>query len=665
MTPESPTDMKMEPTRSSWLDQLTESDAIDAPVTSIVQTKNPADLDRLPNKQDSRSVQESNASPEPLKNTSPRWMKIFLVWISLIAVFESFLLFYGWFSLRSSPAITRLADAASVGSAALDTSANSLRGKDINANRPELIVSAAGDTAYTTIASAIEAAKEGALILVKPGTYRENVLLDKSLTIQGIGKREDIRVESSTGTVMAIEAPQVVVRGLTIARLIGAGERALQAVEIRSGQTTLDDCDVASATGNGIDVIGVDASFKLTRCRLHDTVKSGVWLKVGASCEVDDCNFEKIGVSCIIANQSSQLLVQKSRFSDSDVGVFAHHAQAHIIECNFSGFSNSAIQVTNRAKATIDACEISKCKDSALVAADESTLNVTRCKILDSTLVAIVANSQSHLQVADTEIIRSKIAIASTDADIICCRMRVEDCSSDGFKVLKKSRVMLLESEFRNCTNAINLKEEGVLTALQCGIFDSIDHGVAVSENASLTMQLSEVFSAKKACIFCMDNSAINLSSCKIHGSLTQAILGTDDSRAQLLDCDVFENGDQHILLRKRHHMSIQGGKVYSTKNVGIMALESVSLSARDCQINGCEQLGVRVLSDTLAQLVNVEFAKNGVSVYVDKTGKLELESCKSVEPLKYDWHVVEGGELIGKNNSPELGEKRASKGGK
>lgn len=660
MTTHLPNEKTSEPTQSSWLDRLAEKEATDTQVPLITPAGSPDAVDGSPNKHITPPAQESLAWQETSTNESSRWMKYLLVLISIIAALEAILILSSRFGSGSSYAITRLPDSAGFGSVGRTASTSSSREKDLTENRPELIVSSAGDTSYTTIASAIEAAKEGSLILVKPGIYRENVVLNKSLTIQGDGKREDIRVESSSGTVMAIEAPQVVVRGLTIARLSGAGDRALQAVEIRSGQATLDDCDVASATGNGIEVIGVDAVFKLTRCRLHDTVENGVWLKVGASCEVIDCDFEKISETCFITQVNTQSLIQKSRFSNSKVGIFVNRAQSHIFDCNFSGFSSSAVQVNEKSKVTIDACEISKCTETSIMVLDESTLNITRCKILDSKVLAVSAKSRSQLQVSDTEIMRSEIAIYSSDADVICCRLHVQDCNALGLSVQRNSNVVLLDSAFRDYAG-IHVTNDGILTALRCRFLDSKNAGIAISENASITMNHSEIGASKGACIVCNEKSTLSLTSCKIHGSLTQGILGTDDARTRLVDCEVFDHGDQLILLRNRHRLSIEGGKLYSTKTVGVLAAESVSVSIRDCQIEGCQQLGVRILSDQIAQFVNVGFKKNGVSVYLDKSGKTELISCKSVEAIKYDWHTVEGGELIGKNNSPDLSEKRVS----
>ncbi len=70
---------------------------------------------------------------------------------------------------------------------------------------------------YATIQAAVTAASDGDIISVQPGTYVENVIVDKSVTIRGVQGANETRVSSpSGGTVIAITASDVTIAGLTI-----------------------------------------------------------------------------------------------------------------------------------------------------------------------------------------------------------------------------------------------------------------------------------------------------------------------------------------------------------------------------------------------------------------------------------------------------------------
>lgn len=57
-----------------------------------------------------------------------------------------------------------------------------------------LLVGAGG---YATINDAIAAASNGDTILIAPGTYNENVVVDKSVTLQGVGNPGDVKIEGT------------------------------------------------------------------------------------------------------------------------------------------------------------------------------------------------------------------------------------------------------------------------------------------------------------------------------------------------------------------------------------------------------------------------------------------------------------------------------------
>lgn len=71
---------------------------------------------------------------------------------------------------------------------------------------------------FSTIQAAIDAATEGATIRVSPGEYQENLIIMKSLTLQGAG-REQTRIESDGQyqSVMVIARGEVTIEDLTVA----------------------------------------------------------------------------------------------------------------------------------------------------------------------------------------------------------------------------------------------------------------------------------------------------------------------------------------------------------------------------------------------------------------------------------------------------------------
>jgi parallel beta-helix repeat protein len=109
-----------------------------------------------------------------------------------------------------------------------------------------------GSGDFPTITEAVEAAKDGDTIFVKPGTYVESISIDKDITLTGDGPREDIVIEapeggptSPTGTFSSYatgDAPYAVLlkdAAATLSGLTFRGERSQ--VHANGGAPVLED----------------------------------------------------------------------------------------------------------------------------------------------------------------------------------------------------------------------------------------------------------------------------------------------------------------------------------------------------------------------------------------------------------------------------------------
>ena len=96
---------------------------------------------------------------------------------------------------------------------------------------------------FSTITAAVEAARPGDRILVRPGLYREGLVIDKTLEIIGEGKRDDVVIEAKGKNVLMFQTTMGRVANLTM-RQMGGGK--WYAVDITQGRLDLEDCDITS-----------------------------------------------------------------------------------------------------------------------------------------------------------------------------------------------------------------------------------------------------------------------------------------------------------------------------------------------------------------------------------------------------------------------------------
>lgn len=139
---------------------------------------------------------------------------------------------------------------------------------------PTHVVDQMGRGNFITIRKAITAAKNGDRILVRPGLYKEALVVRKVLEIIGEGSVKDIVVESRSKTVLSFQAAFGRVANLTLRQ---TGGEDCFGVDMRQGRLELEGCDISS---QGFCCVSIQDSAdpRLRRNRIHDSKSSGVFI---------------------------------------------------------------------------------------------------------------------------------------------------------------------------------------------------------------------------------------------------------------------------------------------------------------------------------------------------------------------------------------------------
>jgi parallel beta-helix repeat protein len=199
--------------------------------------------------------------------------------------------------------------------------------------RSGLIVSQKGQGDYSTISEAIDSAKPGTRIFVRPGLYRESLIIDKPLEIIGDGVLEEIVIKCEDSNCLLMQTDRAFVRGLTFSE---TGRH--YAVNIPQGQLVIEECDLTANSNYSVVAIGGSTANPIIRgCQIRDGKWNGIWASNNARGTVEDCEIFDNGSTGIGIGQGANLVIRR---------------------CQINWNGRQAIGVYNKGSATVEDCDL-------------------------------------------------------------------------------------------------------------------------------------------------------------------------------------------------------------------------------------------------------------------------------------------------------------------
>jgi hypothetical protein len=175
----------------------------------------------------------------------------------------------------------------------------------------QLIVDPKNSSCFATLNEAVADAMDGEKIFVKPGEYRENLIVEKQIHIIGDGAMDDIRIiGDGVNPVIVAQSPLLNLRNLTLINSSGK----VPTIECTSGI-----CDIKYCTINGgfFGVAGLSgARISVDNSSITGAINGGIY---GIECigvTVADTLIEKCSGIGIVAEECQELFVERATIMD-------------------------------------------------------------------------------------------------------------------------------------------------------------------------------------------------------------------------------------------------------------------------------------------------------------------------------------------------------------
>jgi parallel beta-helix repeat protein len=205
------------------------------------------------------------------------------------------------------------------------------RGPTRKTEPPTHVVDAFHRGDHVTLTAALMAAKPGDRILVRPGLYKEGIVIDKPVEIIGDGTLGEVVIEATGKNAVLFQANMGRIANLTL-RQAGGGECCC--IDIAQGRLDLEGSDVTSQSFACVAIHG-GADPRLPRNRIHDGKEAGVYVYENGQGTLEDNEIfanEAAGVQIRTGGNPS---LRRNRIHDGkDAGVYVYENGQGTLEDN-------------------------------------------------------------------------------------------------------------------------------------------------------------------------------------------------------------------------------------------------------------------------------------------------------------------------------------------
>ncbi|MFD0276093.1 right-handed parallel beta-helix repeat-containing protein [Kitasatospora sp. NPDC127111] len=433
---------------------------------------------------------------------------------------------------------------------------------------------------YDTLAEALAAAEPGDTVTLRPGTYRENVVLDKPVTVVPAQGPGTVRIDPPSGV------PLTVTAAATVRDLVVEG---------------------SDSSVPAVLVTGPDATPALSGCRVETRSAAGVEVTGGARPTLR---------GCVIANPAGLGLRLRGE-----------ETAAAFDDCEVATAGQAGLAVLGGATAALERCRIHHAAGAGVLLTDPgSAAELTGCEIYEIRGSGVQAEARAGGRLVDCDIHRvtGNGVTLDGEAELVLTGCRVHDLPENGADLRGRARLSLVNSTVRDFgRGALSVWDQGTeATAESCELHGSSGEYPAlwVSDGARLTLTDCSLHDLPDA-LFVLDrDSAATAEGCSFSRIRSSAVSVSGGAGVTLSRCRVQEAGTG---LWFRDHGS--GGLLtdceISDVATGVIVTKGADPVVRDCTVRASTDAGV----------------------YVSAQGRGSFEDCRVSHGKGFGFHIIDG----------------------
>ncbi|MCS0603868.1 right-handed parallel beta-helix repeat-containing protein [Streptomyces sp. LP11] len=464
---------------------------------------------------------------------------------------------------------------------------------------------------YASLAAALEAAAEGDVLTIAPGTYRENLVVERAVTLRGPeGSPGSVRIAPVDGVPLTVRA-SAVVQDLHVE----GQDAAAPALLVEEGTPELADIRIVTRSASGIEVRG-GARPTVRRCTVDNPAGIGIAVLDGGAGVFEECEIVAAGQAGVAVRGGARPRLVRCR---------VHHASGTGLTATGE---NSALEAVG--------CEIYEVRGSGVQVTQRATAQLTDCDVHRTTADGVTLDTDAVLTLADC---------------------RIHDIPENAVDLRSRSVLTLTRTTVRQFgRNGLSVWDPGTrVDANQCEIFDSTGDypAVWVSDGATAVLDSCRVHDVPDA-LFVLDRgSRVDVVDSDLSQVRNTAVSVSDGATAQLDDCRIREAATGAWF---RDHGS--GGTLNNCTlagtQTGVIVTKGADPTVERCVVDSPAEAGFYVSAGGRGSFLNCRVSgSGGYGFHVIDGCRATLRRCRTERCARGGYEFAEAGPDTGSGTGP------------
>ncbi|WP_329141721.1 right-handed parallel beta-helix repeat-containing protein [Streptomyces sp. NBC_00670] len=448
---------------------------------------------------------------------------------------------------------------------------------------------------YASLAAALEAAGDGDVLTVAPGTYRENLVVQRAVTLRG--------PEGSPGSVRLapVDGVPLTVRGSAVVQdlHVEGQDSAAPAVLVEEGTPEFADLRIMTRSAAGFEV-RAGARPTVRRCTVDNPAGVGIAVVDGGGGVFEECEVVAAGQSGVAVRGGARPRLERCRVhhaSGAGLSVTGENSSLEAVGCEVYEVKGSGVQVTGRATAHLTDCDVHRTTADGVTLDTDAVLTLADCRIHDVPENAVDLRSRAVLTLTRTTVRqfgRNGLSVWDPGTRVDANQCEIFDSTGDYPAVwVSDGATAVLEScRVHDVPDALFVLDRGSRAdVVDSDLAQVRNTAVSVSDGATAQLDDCRIKDAATGAWFRDHGSGGILSGCTVDGVQTGVIV-TKGADPTVERCTITSPAEAGFYVSAGGRGSFQGCRVTDSGGYGFHVIDGCRTTLLKCRTERCARGG-------------------------------------------------------------------------